>query len=257
MGNLWPLCGYYRVYPKDRAYEGGGDIRLKISADWIVWPSEEAWNSGRPLVLNMMARGGRGTDPAWVSFLGDHGLTIMDLDRNLIRPARETAAGQEISPPSMITLDSANPRFLASELLRLFGAEPRQATPVEIEIESGHDPQIVTAPLYWEAEDYRAVISFGELSPDEDAALRRNGLRVATASLNSEAVIEAVLTALGLKSRENLVLTAPVGGPRMTLTIKGRMVTLPATNRNFLLTHGTVPEGLARLLDPELKIIRY
>ncbi|MDR2421966.1 MAG: LysM peptidoglycan-binding domain-containing protein, partial [Deltaproteobacteria bacterium] len=47
---LWPLCGYYRVYPKGQAFEGGTDIKLKIAADWLVWPSAEAWNLGRPLV---------------------------------------------------------------------------------------------------------------------------------------------------------------------------------------------------------------
>jgi LysM repeat protein len=254
LDNLWPLCGYYRIYTNERAYEGGGDIRLRISADWIVWPTEDAWNSGRPLVLNKVARGGQGTDPAWVRFLGEHGLTILDLERNIIRPPRETATEPVRPPPSITTLDSSNPRFLAEELLRLFGAEPRQVAPVEIK--NGPEPKIVTAPLYWEAENYRAVLNFGELLTDEVESLRRDGLRVVTADdLGSEAVIEAVLTGLGLKTRENLVLTAPDGGPRMTLTIKGRMVTL--SKRDFLLTPAAVPDSLARFLDPELKTIRY
>jgi len=253
LGDLWPLCGYYRVYARERSYEGGGDIRLEISADWMVWPNEEAWNSGQPLVFNKVVKGGRGTDPAWGRFLGDHGLTILDLDRNLIR--RETAAGQ--APlPSVTTLDSANPRFLAAELVRLFGVEPRRAVPVEVKSGPG-GPGVVTSPLYWEDGGRRVVINFGELSSEEVAALRESGLRVVAAGLDSEAAIEAVLTGLGLKARENLVLTAPVGGPRMTLTIKGRLVTLPATGRKCLLTYASLPEGLLRLLDPELKIIRY
>ena len=254
IGSLWPLCGYYRVYTKERTYEGGGDIRLKISADWIVWPTEEAWNSGHPLVLNKIVKGGRGTDPAWGHFLGDHGLTMVDLDRNLIRPPRETAVLPARSS-SVTTLDSANPRFLAAELVRLFGAEPRQAAPMEIK--SGHDSQIVTAPLYWESGDHRIILNFGELSSDEVTVLRRNGFRVVIASLNPEAVIEAVLTGFGLKAQENLVLTGPAGGPIMTLTIKGRLVTSLETKRNFLLTYAAVPDGLIRLFDPELKIIRY
>jgi LysM repeat protein len=255
LDRLWPLCGYYRVYTKERTYEGGGDIRLKISADWMVWPTEEIWNSGQPLVLNKVARGGRGTDPAWGRFLGDHGLTVMDLDRNLLRPVRETAAGSPASASVVTTLDSANPRFLATELVRLFGVEPRPAVPVEIK--GGEAPQIVIAPLYWEAGEHRVVLNFGELSADEAAGLRKNGFRVVAASLNPEAVIEAVLTGFGLKARENLILTAPAGGPRMSLTIKGRLVTLPADRRKCLLTYAALPHGLVQLLDPELKIIRY
>jgi hypothetical protein len=255
LDHLWPLCGYYRVYTKERAYEGGGDIRLKISADWMIWPTEEAWNSGQPLVLNKVSRGGRGTDPAWGRFLSDHGLKVLDLDRNLIQPVLETAVGGPAPATSVTTLDSANPRFLASELVRLFGAEPRPAAPLEVK--SGQDPQIVTAPLYWEAGGHRVVLNFGELSSDEAAVLRKNGFRVVAASLNSEAVIETVLTGFGLKAQENLVLTAPAGGPRMALTIKGRLVTLPAARRKYLLTYAALPDGLVRLLDPELKIIRY
>jgi LysM repeat protein len=254
LDKLWPLCGYYRVYTKERAYEGGGDIRLKISADWMIWPTEEAWNSGQPLVLNKVGRGGRGTDPAWGRFLGDHGLTVLDLDRNIIQPAREAAADLA-SAPAVTTLEAANPRFLAAELVRLLGAEPRPDAPVEVK--SGRDSQIVTVPLYWEAGGNRVVLNFGELSADEAATLRKNGLRVVAASLNSEAVIEAVLTGFGLKAQENLVLTAPAGGPAMTLTIKGRLVTLPKDKRKYLLTYAALPGGLIRLLDPNLRIIKY
>jgi LysM repeat protein len=251
LDRLWPLCGYYRVYTRERTYEGGGDIRLKISADWMVWPTEEIWNSGQPLVLNKAAKGGRGTDPAWARFLGDHGLTVLDLDRNL--PISETASGGPAPASAVTTLDSANPRFLATELVRLFGAEPRSDAPVEIK--GGQAPQIV--PLYWETGGHRVVLNFGELSAEEAAGLRKNGFRVVAASLNPEAVIEAVLTGFGLKARENLVLTAPAGGPRMSLTIKGRLVTLPADRQKCLLTYAALPQGLVRLLDPELKIIRY
>ena len=254
LDNLWPLCGYYRVYTKGQAYEGGGDIRLKISADWMVWPTEEAWNSGQPLVINKVARGGRGTDPAWSRFLGDHGLTVLDLDRNLLRPILESATSPA-NAPSVTTLDSANPRFLAAELVRLFEVEPRPAAPVEVK--NGQGSQTVTVPLYWEAGGQRVALSFGEFSADEAADLRRNGLRVVSAGPNSEAVIEAVLTGFGLKAQEDLVLTAPSGGPRMTLTIKGRLVTLPTAKRKYFLTYAALPQGLSRFLDPELKIIRY
>jgi hypothetical protein len=256
LDRFWPLCGYYRVYTKERTYEGGGDIRLKISADWMVWPTLEAWNSGRPLVFNKAARGGRGTDPAWGRFLGDHGLPILDLDRNSLRPIRETAAEPPAAVSPVTTLDSANPRFLAVELLRLFGAEPRLATPLELK--DGQTPRTVTAPLCWEAGDRLAVLDFGELSADDAEGLRRNGFRVMAVGPGPEAVVEAVLNGFGLKAQENLVLTAPLGGPRMSLTIKGRLVTWPPpARRNFLLTRADLPAGLVQLLDPALKIIRY
>jgi len=255
LDRLWPLCGYYRVYTKERTYEGGGDIRLRISADWMVWPTEEAWNSGQPLVFNKVARGGGGTDPAWGRFLNDHGLTVLDLDRSFLRPVRETAADGPGSVSPVTTLDSANPRFLAAELVRLLGAEPRLAAPVEIK--NGPARQTVTAPLYWEAGGRLAVLDFGELSADEAAGLSRNGFRVMSAGLNPEAVVEAVLTGFGLDTRENLVLVAPAGGPRMSLTVRGRLVTLPTARRKCLLTYAALPQGLVRLLDPELKIIRY
>jgi nucleoid-associated protein YgaU len=256
LDRLWSLCRYYRVYTKEhRPYEGGGDVLLKISADWMVWPTGEAWNSGRPLVFNKVVRGGRGTDPAWVRFLGDHGLMVLDLERNLLRPVRETAAGGQAAVSSVTTLDSANPRFLAAELVRLFGAEPHLAAPVEIK--NGPAPRIVTAPLHWEVGGRLVALNFGELSADEAAGLQKNGFMVIAVGPGSEAVVEAVLTGFGLKAQENLVLTAPLGGPSMSLTIKGRLVTVPRARRKFLLTYAALPQGLVQLLDPELKIIRY
>jgi len=255
LDRLWPLCAYYRVYTKERTYEGGGDIRLRISADWMIWPTEETWNSGQPLVFNKVARGGRGTDQSWVRFLNDHGLVVLDLYRSFLRPIRETAADGPGPVSSVTTLDSANPRFLAAELVRLLGAEPRLAAPLEIK--KGPARQIVTAPLYWEAGGNLVVLDFGELSADDAEGLSRNGFRVMAASLNPEAVIESVLIGFGLKTQENLVLTAPPGGPRMSLTIRGRLVTLPTDRRKCFLTYATLPQGLARLLAPELRIIRY
>ncbi len=255
LGRLFSMCGYFRVYTREQAYEGGGDILLKIAADWMVWPTQAAWNSGQPLVINRARALDRRTDPAWTRFLEDHGIKVMDIHRNLLLPGPEAPSG----PPaelSVIDLSDPNPALMAAKLVRALGGEPREGVQLDLASRAGETVAPgLTAPVLWETGKAKVVLEFGELPAEARQTLRRNGYKVITSGKESPAVIDAVLKGFDLTARRNLVLTAPAGGPTMSLTITGRVVT--AGGRKYLITPATLPSGLANLAEPGLKVLKY
>ena len=255
LGRLWTLCGYYRVYTKDRTYEGGEDLRLRISADWMVWPTQEAWNAGQPLIINRVTREGLRTDPAWVKFLEDHGIKVVDIYRNVVLPATETP----VAAPAELTLtpvNDRNPTLFAAELVNSFGIEPKVGVQLDLNLRAGDSAsQILTAPVLWETEKNKVVLDFGEMPTDSVALLRQNGYRVVITRPESPAVVAAVVEGFGFKFKENLTINAPTGGPKMSLVIRGVLVS--ATDGEYLITKAALPAGVAGFLDPKLKIVKY
>ena len=254
LGRLWPLCGYFRVYGRDRTYEGGGDIRLKIAADWMVWPTEEAWNSGQPLVVNRVRSAERRTDPAWAVFLEDHGIKVLDVYRSTLLAAPEKSA--ETAELAVTVLNTQNPTFFAAELIKALGVEPRVGVQLDLAHTPGQAPPgNITAPVLWETGEARVVLDFGELPPDVVLTLRQNGYRLVSTRPNNEAIVEAVLAGFGLKAQNSLVLNAPAGGPKMSLSINGRVVS--TGGQKYLITAVALPSGLAQLMEPGLKVLKY
>lgn len=254
LDRVWDMSGYYRVYKKDRTYEGGADIRLKIASDWIVWPTHEAWNAGQPLVINRVRNAETHTDPAWVRFLENHGIKLIDIYRNSLQPA--VPAPESAAELKVVELNSRNTTFLAAELLKNLGVEPK----VGVQLDLGRDQSEaavsgITAPVLWERGKDKVVLDFGEMPYDASQTLRRNGYRLVTVRADNEAAIDGVLEGLGLKVQDGLVISAPAGGPKMSLTIKGRVVTIDG--RKYFITNLALPSGLADLMEPGLTVLKY
>ncbi|MDR1044385.1 MAG: LysM domain-containing protein [Candidatus Adiutrix sp.] len=255
LSRLWPLCGFYRVYGRDRSYEGGSDIRLKIFADWMVWTSEEAWNSGQPLVLNRVSRSGRRSDPAWTRFLADHGIQLLDIQQNSLLPEPEKIPPAELR---LVNLDDRNPALFAAELVRALGAEPKVGVQLDLARGRSEEPDVegrLTAPVLWPSGGAEVVLHFGELPAEAVLTLKRNGYRVVLSPRDSEGVVEAVLSGFGFKVGRGLTINAPAGGPEMSLSIKGRLVDTGRGRR--LITPAALPSGLGALLEPDLTVLKY
>lgn len=257
LGKLWPLCGFYRVFNNERTYEGGGDIKLKINADWMIWPTEEAWAAGQPLVINRVSRPDRRTDAAWTGFLEDHGIKLIDIHKNLILPPPEAKAIDEKAELTFINLSNNNPSLFAAELVKNLGVDPKVGVQIDLVHKPGEPvPPNLTAPVLWETDKLKVVLEFGELPQDAIQTLRQRGYRVISAQKDFESVIKGVLDGYGLKAQDSLIVTAPAGGPKMSLTVKGQVIS--SSGRKFIITRASLPSGLAGLLEPEgLTVLKY
>ncbi|UQZ88087.1 hypothetical protein C4J81_02210 [Deltaproteobacteria bacterium Smac51] len=253
LDKLWPLCGYFRVYKKDRTYEGGTDIKLKIAADWMIWPTRQAWNSGQPLVINLASGADRKTAPAWKTFLSGHGIGVMDLFQGTVIPDEPQAASEELK---ITRLSENNPSLAAAELVRLLGGEPKVGVQLDRVPSAGEGQPELTAPVLWEHGSRQVVVEFGELSAEAVKTMREAGYRVVSAQAGQENVIKAVIEGFGLAPKEALVLNAPAGGPVMSLSIKGLLVSAD-NERDIFFTGLDMPSGIAGLVPAGLEIIRY
>ena len=254
LDRIWSLCGYYRIYKKDRTYEGGTDIRLKISSDWIIWTTQEAWNAGQPLVVNRARNAETHTDSAWIRFLEDHGIKLIDIHHNSLLPAPQ--APESKAELKVASLNSRNTTFLAAELVKNLGVEPK----VGVQLDLGRDQSeaavsSITAPVLWERGKDKIVLDFGELPYDASQTLRQNGYKLITVRAENEAAIDGVLEGFGLKVQDGLIISAPAGGPKMSLTIKGRVVTVDG--KKFFITNLALPSGLATIMEPDITILKY
>ncbi|MDR1394868.1 MAG: LysM peptidoglycan-binding domain-containing protein [Deltaproteobacteria bacterium] len=254
---LWPMCGYWRVYSKTQAFEGGRDVKLKISSDWLIWPTAEAWNRGQPAVINFAPAPDSATPPAWVKFLASHGITVIDLYKGMVL-AESSRVPTPINNFTVINVDSQNPSAFASSLIRSFGFSPRLGVRVDLErgriITGGAElgPGL-TPPVFWDDGSRRIVLEYGDLSSQDLETLRRNDFQVISSGREIQTVLKSVLSALNIKLDEDLVLNgSSAGGPAISLTLSGQSFFF--NGRSYLFTAVDVPDNMVSL-DPNQNVV--
>ncbi|MGL4208003.1 MAG: hypothetical protein ACRCTY_01310, partial [Candidatus Adiutrix sp.] len=211
LDRLWPLCGYYRIYKNDRSYEGGTDIKLKLTADWLIWTTGEAWNLGQPLVINLASGPDKNTDMAFSNFLNNHGIKIIDLYKGNLLPGPDLASLGK--PLAVVELNSSNPAVLAAELAKQIGFSVKIGLPpnwLDFPPALGGAPLGDFASIVLEKE--MVVLNFGEISPEMSSELAQGGYKILNVSNEAESAISAVLT--GLKVENDLTISAK-NGPKI------------------------------------------
>jgi len=153
-------------------------------------------------------------------------------------------------------LNSNNPSLFAAELVKNLGVDPKVGVQIDLVHKPGDPvPPNLTAPVLWETDKLKVVLEFGELPQDAIQTLRQRGYRVISAQKDTESVIKGVLDGYGLKAQDSLTVTAPAGGPKMSLIVKGQV--LSSSGRKFIITRASLPSGLAGLLEPDMTVLKY
>ncbi len=252
LARLWPMAGFYRVRTKNQPYEGGTDIKLAIAADFLIWPTQESWNNGSPLALNLAGSPERKTDPRWKSFLSGHGIEILDIHEESVLPDAPPARPGELK---ITRLDEPNPSLLAAQLVEIMGAEPKVGLQLDAPAPAGEGAG-TTAPVLWMDGGRQVVLDFGDLDPEAVKTMREEGYRVVSAAGKGPLeAIEAVMEGFGLAGADSLVLKAAPGGPAMSISIGGRL--FEKDGRRLFFTAVDMPEGISALLPDGLEIFRY
>jgi LysM repeat protein len=261
LARLWPLCGYYRIYDKSQTFEGGTEVKLKLAADWLVWPTAEAWNRGQPLVINLAPAPDNATPQAWVRFLANHGIAVIDLYKGLAL-ADSTRSPTPINNFTVIEVDSQNPSAFAEALIKSFGFAPRLG--VRVDLNRG---RIVTGgaelgpdkapPVFWESGTTKNVLEYGDLTSEDLEVLKKNDFRVVSSGRDVQSVLKSILAAQNIKLGGDLTLNgSSSGGPTVALTIAGQ--SFAYNGRSYLFTTVNVPDNMVAL-DPNQNtvVLRY
>jgi LysM repeat protein len=252
---LLSLCGYYRIYDKSQAFEGGRDVRLKISSDWLVWPNADSWNRGQPTVVNLAPAADNGTPQAWISFLSDHGIQVIDLFQGqLVVPGGKSPT--PVNNFTVIEVDD-NPSSFAAALIRSLGYSPRFGVRVEATrgrvITGGADSAAVNPPVFWETESGRNILEYGDLSQEDLEILRKNDFNVISSGKDIPAILKTILSSLKIELGQGLVLNGDSsGGPSITLTIAGQ--SFKFNGRSYLFTPVGLPDNMTSL-DPNQNVV--
>ncbi|MDR1080769.1 MAG: hypothetical protein LBQ79_07360 [Deltaproteobacteria bacterium] len=257
MERLWPMCGYFRVYPKGQSFEGGRDVKIRISADWLVWPTSTDWNRGQPVVINFAPAPDNGTPLPWVRFLADHNISVIDLYRGEVLAGGGRAA-TPVNNFTVVDADSDNPSAFAEAFVKALGFNPRIGVAVDLAagrvttggaaIGAGPPPAV-----FWEAGDSRTILEYGDLTTDELEVLKKNGFTIISSARDSQTVLKSILAALKIKLGGPLVLDGDSsGGPSIKLTVAGQTFTFG--DRTYLFTSTTLPDSMTGL-DPNQTVV--
>jgi hypothetical protein len=253
---LLALANYYRVYGKNQAFEGGRDVKLKITADWLIWPSVDSWNKGQPTIVNLAPSAENGTPPVWVRFLNEHGMKVIDLFQGrVIGPSG--ASPTPVNNFTVIEVDQ-NPSAFAVALIRSLGYSPRVGVTVDNErgrvVTGGAEANLGNfPPVFWETEKGRFILEYGEFSTEDLQILRKNGFNIISSPKEFRPVLKAILDSENITLGGNLVLNGnSTGGPSIELTIAGQ--SFQFNGRSYLFTPVSLPENMTSL-DPNQNVV--
>jgi hypothetical protein len=257
LGRLWPLCGYYRVYDKGKTFEGGRDVKLAISADWLIWPSSADWSKGQPKVINLAPSQDNGTPLPWIQFLKDHNIEVIDLYGGQLL-AGSSKGATPVNNFTVIDVESDNPSAFAAALIKSFGFSPRVGVDVNLaegKIHTGTD--VISgsnAPsIFWEAGAVKTILEYGDLTTEALKALRSNGFEVISSAKDSQSVLKSILASLKIKLGGPLIINGDSsGGPSIKLVIAGQ--TFLFNDRTYLFTTVNLPDNMTSL-DPNQNVV--
>ena len=230
-------------------------MRRKISSDWLVWPNAYIWNRGQPTVVNLAPAADNGTPRAWLSFLSDHGIQVIDLFQGQL-----VVPGGKLPTPvnnfTIIEVDD-NPSAFAAALVRSLGYSPRLGVRVEQArgrvITGGAEAGAANPPVFWETETGRNILEYGDLSQEDLEILRKNEFNVISSGKDIQAILKTILSNQKIELGQDLVLNGDSsGGPAITLTIAGQ--SFKFNGRSYLFTPVGLPDNMTSL-DPNQNVV--
>ncbi|MDR1110584.1 MAG: LysM peptidoglycan-binding domain-containing protein [Deltaproteobacteria bacterium] len=256
LGRLLGLTGYYRIYDSGKPFEGGRDVRLRISADWLVWPTVDTWNKGQPTIINLAPAADNGTPGVWVRFLADHGIKVIDLFQGRVI----ASSGKSPTPVNNFTIIDVdqNPSAFAAALIRSLGYSPRVGVSVDASrgrvVTGGAEARMADMPpVFWETDRGRNILEYGDLTTEDLQILRKNGFNIISCPRDFQLVLKDILATENITLGGSLVLNGnSTGGPSIELTIAGQSFRF--NGRSYLFTPVSLPGNMTSL-DPNQNVV--
>ncbi|MBU2552607.1 MAG: LysM peptidoglycan-binding domain-containing protein [Proteobacteria bacterium] len=260
---LIEMSQYYKVREDGTPWRLSREIGVRISADWIIWPSAADWQAGRAVVINLPQTPAQGTSPEVAAYLETQGLKIIDFypRGNLIGPEpRRDSIEPQLKTEEMAASDFQD---FTRGLLDLVGQkfESDLSIPLIRNGESGADFNFtVQAPIYLTRGGANYVIDFQRRPPSMEKLLEEHHFRLITreAGERPEAFALKLFQALGLETNSglNIQSSSRPNGRGIEITVPGALVHAPGGK--LLLTSIDLPREIAPLLARKgLRVVRY
>ncbi len=260
---LFELGEYYQVYTKGESWTVSKGIKIDIKADWIVWPTQADWDSGRAVVVTLPKDSTQGTSPEIAKYLGGKGIQVIDFypRGNLIgpEPRKEPLPtgfkAEDITP-------EGNVEFVQA-LLDLLGQkfEKDLSIPLVKNQADGQDFNFtIDAPIYFTRGGSNYLVDLDGISDEMIKLLKGQKFKVITLSPGEgpHELAKKLLAAMGIKTKAGMTVLASTrpSNQNIEVTIPGLL--FDSDGKELLLTTADVPPDLGPLVArPGLRLVKY
>ncbi len=261
LARLFEMGRYYKMHTAGTVWTLHRDVDVTLSADWIIWPTQEDWAAGRAVVITLPESRDQGTLPAVAAYLAKQGVKVIDFypRGNLIGPdlVRET-------PDREIQIEELNPidtkRFIL-DLLDLVGQKYEQDLNIPLVTNGGQDFNLtIQVPVYFARAGEKFVLSLQPLPESMTKLLTEHNFSLITRTKGEKPAEFAarLLKELGIRFDKGLKISASTRPSGRNLEVDFPGLLLDLGLRQVLLTPVAVPFELAGVLNkPNLKVVRY
>jgi LysM repeat protein len=173
LDKIIPECGYYRVYKRGEPLELVGDIRIRMTADWIIQPLPPPEKGLGPMTLITLTDKGTGRMPPEIrSFLEGMGLKVIEY------PPSEPS-----KPVSLANVETLNPGNDIPGLVEMVLNLRGQAFSRDVEVpvyqgEKARFNMLIKADFFLYVGGKETIIDCSGLGEDTLALLRDQGIPV-------------------------------------------------------------------------------
>jgi len=248
LNKIFPLCGFHRLYRSGEPLELVRDIRLQITADWIITPSPPAQGEGEKIMLvNLTNRPGSEIPRELRAFLAAQGVTAIEYPPASPSEAASPAPVEVLKPGQ----DKAR---LIETVLNLAGQGFTRNLEMPLHKEGKSDFKLtVNADFFLYLEGKEAIIDYSGIGSAMIPLLKEYKVSVLSVAGDADpaAVVSKVLDFIGVKFDVKPHPFASAGNEDSTnikVTIPG-ILFQDSHGQNVFASHVALPEEIAGFLS--------
>ena len=261
MDRLFKAAQYYKVQTKGQPWVFEKEVKIKIQADWIIWPTAEDYSMGRAVVITVPPSPSQGTSPELAEYLTARGVQVIDFhpQGNMIGPQPRAYSSESNLDIQDITSNDFDE--FAKSLLDLLNQKYETDLQIPLMKSSGAGQEFtftVHAPIYFTRGGVNYVLAPDGLTEDVEELLKKHNFKVITryGGEGPQVLAQRLFSTLGLATEPGLTIRSSSSGSSIEVTMPG--VVFNSGGRQMLLTGSEVPLELGPLFNrPHLKVVKY
>jgi len=260
---LFKECNYHQINEKGSAFFFQEIVKVKLAADWVIFPQEKDLQDKRPVLLNLPASRSEGTFPEAAAFLREYGVTVIDFypQGNIIGP--ELAFKVEPSEDLIKNITSAGLIEFLKALLDILDQKYSADLTIPVTNSSTKDKDYdlsVNARIYFHRNGTDYLVRTQKLPDDIAALLKAQGAEAITIRPEEGALAAArtLSNILGLNPKSDFVLKGSTRPDDRNIEFTLPGLTLRPEDGPLFLTSADIPAPLVSLLDREkVKVVKF
>jgi nucleoid-associated protein YgaU len=244
LDKILPACDYDKVYKRGEPLVMGGDIHLRMTADWIIKPSAD--EKGETILITLTEQHGAKTPPEIRDFLATLGIKVIDY------PPTDEPTG-EPEPAIEIMKASHEKPELIELVLNLTGRTYNRDVDIPIYEGQGTDYNlIVKANFLLYVDGRNCIVDFTGLGPDILSILRDHRYDVLSLAEESHppVIVSKTLQFIGVQFDADphaFMATPRDASKNISMTIPG-IVFQDNQGRNVFASQLALPDEIAGFL---------